>query len=123
LVERTQKVVFAQDCLRFYHRGGMARYEFRLYVTDETGRSRRAAENLRALCEDRLAGLYVIEVIDVLIRPDLAEEDRIIATPTAIRRVPPPPRRVIGDMSEFDLAATALDLPDPEEMPNERAEA
>ena len=101
----------------------MAKYEFRLYVTDETGRSRRAAENLRALCEDRLAGLYDIEVIDVLTRPDLAEEDRIIATPTAIRRAPSPPRRVIGDMSEFDLAATALDLPEPEEMSSERAEA
>ena len=101
----------------------MARYEFRLYVTDETGRSRRAAANLRALCEDRLAGLYDIEVIDVLIHPDLAEEDRIIATPTAIRRAPRPPRRVIGDMSEFDLAAMALDLPEPEGMPDERAEA
>jgi circadian clock protein KaiB len=101
----------------------MARYEFRLYVTDETGRSRRAAENLRAMCEERLPGLYNIEVIDVLKRPDLAEEDRIIATPTAIRRVPPPPRRVIGDMAELALAATALDLPEAEEMPDQRAEA
>lgn len=71
-------MVSAGTALGFYHQGGMARYEFRLYVTDETGRSRRATENLRALCEDRLAGLYDIEVIDVLIRPDLAEEDRMV---------------------------------------------
>ena len=101
----------------------MANYEFRLYVTDETGRSRRATANLRALCEERLAGHYELEVVDVLVRPDLAEEDRIIATPTAIRRVPLPQRRVIGDLSDLALAATALDLPDPHEMPEERAEA
>ena len=89
----------------------MTSYEFRLYVTDGTGRSRQAADNLRALCEERVAGLYELEVIDVLERPDLAEEDRIFATPTAIRLVPLPQRRVIGDLSDLNLAATALDLP------------
>lgn len=93
----------------------MTSYEFRLYITGETGRSRRAADNLRALCEARLAGIYELEIIDVLDRPDLAEEDRIIATPTAIRVSPLPPRRVIGDLSDLSLAATALDLPETEE--------
>ena len=89
----------------------MSTYRFRLFVTGETGRSRQAAENLRELCEARVAGLYDLEVIDVLDHPELAEEDRIIATPTAIRLVPLPPRRVIGDLSDLKLAATALDLP------------
>lgn len=94
----------------------MTNYEFRLYVTDETGRSRRAAANLRALCEARLEGFYELEVVDVLDRPDLAEEDRIIATPTVIRLVPLPQRRVIGDLSDLSLAAAALDLPDTQEV-------
>ena len=89
----------------------MSTYRFRLFVTGETGRSRQAAENLRELCEARVAGLYDLEVIDVLDHPELAEEDRIIATPTVIRLVPLPPRRVIGDLSDLKLAATALDLP------------
>jgi circadian clock protein KaiB len=89
----------------------MSTYRFRLFVTGETGRSRQAAENLRELCEARVAGLYDLEVIDVLDHPELAEEDRIIATPTAIRLVPLPLRRVIGDLSDLKLAATALDLP------------
>lgn len=94
----------------------MMNYEFRLYITGETGRSRRAADNLRALCEARLAGLYELEIVDVLDRPDLAEEDRIIATPTAMRLVPLPQRRVIGDLSDLGLAAIALDLPDTQEQ-------
>lgn len=98
----------------------MTSHEFRLYVTDGTGRSRQAADNLRALCEERLAGLYKLEVIDVLERPDLAEEDRIFATPTAIRLVPLPQRRVIGDLSDLGLAATALDLPGLEVSRTER---
>ena len=93
----------------------MTSYGFRLYITGETGRSRRATDNLRALCEERLAGVYDLEVVDVLDRPELAEEDRIIATPTAIRLIPLPQRRVIGDLSDLGLAATALDLPDPQE--------
>ena len=106
-VTMTENRRTGQDC-----RTGTSTYEFRLYVTDETGRSRRAAENLTALCEARLPGIYELEVVDVLDRPDLAEEEGIIATPTVIRRAPLPERRVIGDLSDPALAATALDLPD-----------
>lgn len=95
----------------------MNSYRFRLFVTGETGRSRQAANNLRAVCEMRVAGLYELEIIDVLDRPELAEEDRIIATPTVIRMVPLPQRRVIGDLSDLGLAAVALDLPDAREVP------
>jgi circadian clock protein KaiB len=86
-------------------------FRFRLFVTGESGRSLQAADNLRALCEARVAGLYELEVIDVLDRPELAEEERIIATPTVIRLVPLPKRRVIGDLSDLSRAAVALDLP------------
>jgi len=90
----------------------MNSYRFRLFVTGETGRSRQAADNLRELCESHVAGVYELEVIDVLDHPERAEEDRIIATPTVIRLVPVPPKRVIGDLSDLELAAIALDLPD-----------
>lgn len=89
----------------------MANYKFRLYVMDESARARRAADNLRALCEARVAGLYELDIVDVLQRPDLAEEDRIIATPTALRLAPPPQRRVVGDLSDLRLAAAALEFP------------
>jgi len=89
----------------------MSSYKFRLFVTGETGRSRQAADNLRELCEAHVAGIYELEVIDVLDHPERAEEDRIIATPTVIRLVPVPPKRVIGDLSDLELAAIALDLP------------
>jgi circadian clock protein KaiB len=90
----------------------MISYRFRLFVTGETGRSRQAADNLRELCEAHVAGFYELEVIDVLDHPQRAEEDRVIATPTVIRLVPGPPKRVIGDLSDLGQAAIALDLPD-----------
>jgi circadian clock protein KaiB len=90
----------------------MSSYSFKLYVTGETARSREAVTNLRALCEARVAGLYELEIVDVVERPDLAEDDRIIATPTVIKLAPLPRRRVIGDLSDSSLAASALDLPD-----------
>ena len=89
-------------------------YMFTLYVTGRTRRAERASVNLRRLCAERLPeGSYHVEIIDVLDHPARAETDRVIATPTVIRTVPPPRRRVIGDLSIADQAAHALDLPAP----------
>jgi circadian clock protein KaiB len=101
---------------------GMTSFSFKIYITGETARSRQAVANLRALFEARLAGLYELEVVDVLERPDLAEDDRIIATPTVIRLAPPPRRRVVGDLSESGATATALDLPDSHAVPGTKGD-
>ncbi len=89
----------------------MTTYAFRLYVAGQTERSRAAEANLRALCESRLPGGYELEVIDATERPGLAEEQRILATPTIVRLAPLPQLRVIGDLSDHQRAAYALDLP------------
>lgn len=89
----------------------MTVYSFRLYVTGQSERSQTAVANLRALCESRLPGSYELEVIDTAERPGLAEEQRILATPTVVRLAPLPQRRVIGDLSDHHRAAYALGLP------------
>ncbi|MFJ2033048.1 circadian clock KaiB family protein [Streptosporangium sp. NPDC087985] len=86
-------------------------YSFRLYVVGQTPRSLTAVANLRVLCETYLPGCHEIEVIDAAERPDLAEEERILATPTVIRIKPPPRFRVIGDLSDQGQVAAFLDLP------------
>lgn len=86
-------------------------YSFRLYVAGQTERSQAAEANLRALCESRLPGGYELEVIDATEQPGLAEEQRILATPTVLRLTPLPQRRVIGDLSDHQRAAYALGLP------------
>lgn len=73
---------------------------FKLFVAGETPRSRRAIENLRRIVETSRGWQCEVEVIDVLISPDRAEEERILATPTLIRESPPPRRRVTGDLSD-----------------------
>jgi circadian clock protein KaiB len=96
-------------------------FSFRLYVAGQTERSRAAVLNLRHLCESHLSGRYVVEVIDATERPDLAEEGRILATPTVVRLAPLPQRRVIGDLSDHVRAAAVLGLSDPDdELPSER---
>ena len=89
----------------------MATFEFRLYVAGTTPRARATAANLRAVCLASVGDDHDIEVIDVLDQPALAEEDRILATPTVIRLVPLPRRRVVGDLSDHRAVALALDLP------------
>lgn len=86
------------------------KYELRLYVTGQTTRSERAIRNLRRLCDENLRGMFEMVVIDVLERPHLAEEDKIIATPTLVKKLPPPMRRVIGDLSDRERVLEGLDL-------------
>ncbi len=87
-----------------------SRYLLKLYVTGNTARSERAIANLRHICKTELDGGYVLEVIDVLERPQLAEDDKIFATPALLRSLPPPVRRVIGDLSDTEKVLLGLDL-------------
>lgn len=86
------------------------RYVLRLYVTGMTTRSARAVKNLRAICDEYLAGRYDLEVIDIYQQPLLAKGEQIIAAPTLIKKLPLPVRRIIGDMSNRERVLLGLHL-------------
>jgi circadian clock protein KaiB len=85
-------------------------YSLRLYIAGQTPKSLAAITNLKKICEENLAGRYKIEVIDLVVTPQLAEGDQIIAIPTLVRRLPPPLKRVIGDLSNSEKVIVGLDL-------------
>ena len=82
----------------------------RLYVAGQSARSSAAQRNLEAICEEHLAGRYRIEVIDLLKQPQLARGDQIVAVPTLVRHLPPPVKKIIGDLSNADSVLVGLDL-------------
>jgi circadian clock protein KaiB len=86
------------------------KYVLKLYVTGRSARAERAIANLKRICEEDLRGCYSLEVIDVLEHPQLAEDERILATPTLIKQLPPPLRRVIGDLSDKEKVLLGLDV-------------
>jgi circadian clock protein KaiB len=88
----------------------MTKYILKLFVSGMTPNSRRAIANLRRLCEEELSDQYEVQVINVLERPQLAEDEKIMATPTLIKALPPPMRRVIGDLSNREKVILGLDL-------------
>ncbi len=85
-------------------------WNLRLYVAGQTPRAITALENLKRICEEHLAGLYSIEVIDLLKNPQLARGDQIIAVPTLVRKLPVPVRKIIGDLSNTERVLVGLDL-------------
>ncbi|MBM3584362.1 MAG: circadian clock protein KaiB [Alphaproteobacteria bacterium] len=89
---------------------GFGRTRLRLFVTGGTTRAHRALVTVRRVCEQAFGDAYDLTVVDVLDRPDLAERDRVTATPTLVRDYPPPARRVIGDPGDGDAVRRALDL-------------
>lgn len=88
----------------------MMMYKLRLFITGRTPQSQRAINNLRAICESEIRGDYEVEVIDVLENPALAERDKILATPTLVKRLPEPIRKIIGDLSDREKVLLGLNV-------------
>ncbi|MDH4161590.1 MAG: circadian clock protein KaiB [Nitrospirota bacterium] len=88
----------------------MNKFKLRLYITGKTPKSERAIANLEDICKRELEGLYELQIIDVLEHPQLAEEEKILATPTLIKDLPPPLKRIIGDLSNAEKVLLGLDL-------------
>lgn len=89
---------------------GRPHYGLRLYVAGMTPRSARAIANIKEICEEHLKGRFTLEVIDIYQQPVLAEGDQIIAVPTLLKKLPPPLRRLIGDLSDRERVLIGLDL-------------
>lgn len=85
-------------------------WELRLYVAGQTAKSLAAFANLKRVCEEHLAGKYKIEVIDLVVSPQLARGDQIVAIPTLVRKLPAPIRKIIGDMSNTERVLVGLNL-------------
>ncbi len=85
-------------------------YNLRLYVAGKTPKSVAALSNLQKICAEHLAGRFRIEVVDLLEHPQLAAGDQILAVPTLVRRLPPPLKRIIGNLSDSERVLVGLDL-------------
>lgn len=85
-------------------------WELRLYIAGESAKSRSAIENLRRICETHLPGKYAIELVDLLLHPQLARGDQIVAIPTLVRKLPNPMRKIIGDLSNEERTLVSLQL-------------
>jgi circadian clock protein KaiB len=85
-------------------------YKLRLFITGSTARSVRAIENMRRICEENLQGRYDLEVVDVYQNPEATKELQVVATPTLVKVLPEPLRRIIGDLSDTERVFAGLDL-------------
>lgn len=82
----------------------------RLYVAGHTNKSITALDNLKKICEERLKSRYKIEIIDLLVNPQLSKEHQILALPTLVRKLPVPVKKIIGDLSDTECVLVGLDL-------------
>lgn len=85
-------------------------WKLRLYIAGETSRSIAAITNLKEVCQRYLPSNHRIEVIDLLKNPQLAAGDQILAVPTLVRRLPPPLKKIIGDLSDVERVLVGLDI-------------
>ena len=88
----------------------MKQFQFTLFIAGESPRSQRAIANLKRIAQERLGGDYELTVVDVQKEPERAEEERILTTPTLVKRAPEPRRRVTGDLTNAEQVLIALSL-------------
>jgi circadian clock protein KaiB len=86
------------------------RYVLKLYVAGQSPKSVNAIANIKNICEENLQGRYELKVIDLYQQPHLAQGDQIVALPTLIKKLPPPLRRIIGDLSDTARVLVGLDI-------------
>jgi circadian clock protein KaiB len=86
------------------------RYKLMLFITGSTPRSTRAIDNMRRICEENLKGQYDLEVIDVYQNPEATKQLQIVATPTLVKVLPEPLRRILGDLSDKERVLAGLNL-------------
>lgn len=86
------------------------RYKLYLFVTGSTPRSMRAIENMRQICEESLKGRYSLEVVDIYDHPEATQELQIVASPTLVKVLPEPLRRIIGDLSDKERVLAGLNI-------------
>ena len=99
-----------EEFKRAAKRKAREKYVLRLYVSGMTSRSLQAVKNLEKICEDQLSGCYDLEVIDIGQQPELITREDIIATPTLVKELPKPLRKIIGDLSNRERILVALNL-------------
>ena len=85
-------------------------YLLRLFVTGSTARSARAIQNIRAICEEKLHGRYDLEVIDIYQHPEHIRPEQVVVTPTLVKKLPLPVRKIIGDLSDKERVLVGLDV-------------
>ncbi len=88
----------------------VANWELRLYVAGKTPTAIAAFQNLKHICDIHLKGQYRIEVVDLLENPTLARGDQIIAVPTLVRKLPPPVKKILGNLANEERVLVGLDL-------------
>lgn len=90
--------------------GETGHYKLRLFITGSTPRSARAIATMRKICEENLRGRYDLEVVDVYENPESTRDLQIIATPTLVKILPEPLRRIIGDLSNEEKVLAGLNI-------------
>lgn len=90
----------------------------KLFIAGDSPRAREAAANLARAVRGLGNGGAHVETVDVLEHPDLADEYRILTTPTVVREAPAPRRRVTGDLRDTVQVLAALNLFPPTPTPS-----
>ena len=82
-------------------------YILKLYISNHTPTSERAIKNLEKIVS-QIKGVYKIEIIDILKKPELAEKEKILATPLLKKNKHR--AKIIGDLGDTHKVILSLNL-------------
>jgi circadian clock protein KaiB len=86
------------------------KFILQLYITGMSENSIRAIENITLFCGQYLKDRFDLQIIDIYKDPSIAEEQKIVFSPSLIRQFPLPKRTLIGDLSDTKRVALGLGM-------------
>lgn len=95
------------------------RWSLTLYVNGASPRSAEAVSAVRRICDEDLAGMVDLTVLNAADHPDRVLEDHILAIPTLVKHSPAPLRHLVGNLTDLDRVRSGLDL-GPAPLPSQR---
>ncbi|MGK7873613.1 MAG: circadian clock KaiB family protein [Xenococcaceae cyanobacterium] len=83
-------------------------YVLRLFVSGSSTATEQALESIHRLLEQGLPHPYTLKVIDISKHPEQAETNQVSATPTLVRVLPQPVRRIVGELEDIQRVLQIL---------------
>lgn len=108
--EKMKKTKTAEDLQEKLDKKDEQMYILKLFITGLTLKSTKAVNNAKKICEGNLKGRYQLDVIDVYQQPEIAKTEQIIAAPTLVKKLPPPIRKIVGDLSDTEKVMIGLNI-------------
>jgi len=86
------------------------RLSLQLYVSGMSAKSMAAIKNIKHLCDNYIKDRFELEIIDIYKKPEAAQENQVIFSPSLVKSYPLPKKVLIGTFADTEKVIKLLNI-------------